>query len=130
MILHPIIDLLKRIVVALPDYGGGGSLPGPLVSYESITLNEGFTGTAQQFFDLYLPTINTPPYPTIVEIIENTSTENLTGAVAIRASSYNGQYSTRTFWRVNNNSLQTGGPALDFNIGANSVIHKFTFMGV
>ena len=24
MILHPIIDLLKRIVVALPDYGGGG----------------------------------------------------------------------------------------------------------
>lgn len=28
MILHPIIDLLKRIVVALPDYvGGGGELP-------------------------------------------------------------------------------------------------------
>lgn len=25
MILHPIIDLLKRIVVALPDYGGGGT---------------------------------------------------------------------------------------------------------
>lgn len=24
MILHPIIDLLKRIVVALPDYAGGG----------------------------------------------------------------------------------------------------------
>lgn len=30
MTIHPIIDLLKRIVVALPDYagGGGGSLPG------------------------------------------------------------------------------------------------------
>lgn len=29
MILHPIIDLLKRIVIALPDYagGGGGELP-------------------------------------------------------------------------------------------------------
>ena len=25
MILYPIIDLLKRIVVALPDYGGGGT---------------------------------------------------------------------------------------------------------
>ena len=28
MILHPIIDLLKRIVIALPGYaGGGGELP-------------------------------------------------------------------------------------------------------
>lgn len=26
MILHPIIDLLKRIVIALPDYAGGGSV--------------------------------------------------------------------------------------------------------
>lgn len=35
--LHPIIDLLKRIVIALPDYagGGGGELP------ESITAIDG-----------------------------------------------------------------------------------------
>lgn len=38
MILHPIIDLLKRIVVALPDYAsGGGELP------ESITAIDGGT---------------------------------------------------------------------------------------
>lgn len=31
MILHPIIDLLKRIVVALPDYGGGTSITDGIV---------------------------------------------------------------------------------------------------
>lgn len=47
MILHPIIDLLKRIVVALPDYagGGGGSLPSGItaVTTGSFTLGEDVT---------------------------------------------------------------------------------------
>ena len=32
MTLHPIIDLLKRIVVALPDYTGGGSSTTPVLT--------------------------------------------------------------------------------------------------
>ena len=38
MILHPIIDLLKRIVVALPDYAGGGDT-GITNGYEILSVD-------------------------------------------------------------------------------------------
>ena len=40
MILHTIIDLLKRIVVALPDYGGGGGEGGMKLLHETAPLTE------------------------------------------------------------------------------------------
>ena len=54
MILHPIIDLLKRIVVALPDYTGGGGGVSDIVKYEYVQVSDwSSTGDTKGFFQTY-----------------------------------------------------------------------------
>lgn len=72
MILHPIIDLLKRIVVALPDYAGGGG-GGMKLLHETAPLTEQVSAIKVDFiqdmlgYDFYrivlLGTFSKNPYP-------------------------------------------------------------------
>lgn len=109
-------------------YGGGTTYPF-LVSYEKIDVTEDLTSmTTTTFQNTYLPDLNSPPYPTILYLIENTYTDSRYAAqAAIRLSSLSGSFSfgTARFF-VRAPGQVTAGNNF-FGIGQGSIIHKYTF---
>lgn len=120
---------LPDAVRSLADgYGGGTTYPF-LVSYEKIDVTEDLTSmTTTTFQNTYLPDLNSPPYPTILYLIENTYTDSRYAAqAAIRLSSLSGSFSfgTARFF-VRAPGQVTAGNNF-FGIGRGSIIHKYTF---
>ena len=121
---------LPDAVRSLADgYGGGGTTYPFLVSYERIDVTEDLTSmTTNTFVRTYLPDLNSPPYPTILYLIENTYTDSRYAAqAAIRLSSLSGSYSAGTarFFVRAPGQVSVGNNL--FGIGQGSVIHKYTF---
>ena len=121
---------LPDAVRSLADgYGGGGTTYPFLVSYERIDVTEDLTSmTTNTFVSTYLPDLNSPPYPTILYLIENTYTDSRYAAqAAIRLSSLSGSYSigTARFFVRAPGQVPVGNNL--FGIGQGSVIHKYTF---
>ena len=80
------------------------------------------------FMSTYMPDLNSPPYPTILYLIENTYTDSRYAAqAAIRLSSLSGSYSygTARFFVRAPGQVSAGNNL--FGIGQGSVIHKYTF---
>lgn len=110
-------------------YGGGGNTYPFLVSYERIDVTEDLTSmTTQAFKNTYLPDLNSPPYPTILYLIENTYTDSRYAAqAAIRLSSLSGSYSSGTARLFVRAPGQVSAGNNLFGIGQGSVLHKYTF---
>lgn len=135
MILHPIIDLLKRIVMALPNYGGG-NLP-YLIKYEAIPVETDMltlqtNGNSLYFQNTYLPDISPGDispgegYPTILILIDNTFTGEHSAQSAIRLSGVSSIHTTRMYLR--SGGTTTASATNDFFIGAGSIIHRYVFV--
>lgn len=121
---------LPDAVRSLADgYGGGGTAYPFLVSYERIDVTEDLTAmTTQAFIQTYLPNLNSPPYPTILYLIENTYTDSRYAAqAAIRLSSLSGSYSSGTARLFIRAPGQVSAGNNLFGIGQGSVLHKYTF---
>lgn len=131
MTLHPIIDLLKRIVIALPDYAGGGGSAWEHVQY---TLAEDWTTTAAggntiNFYDTFLS--GTRGKIVIAVISNNTVTglSKATSVVGINEAGYtpstgSGNNIALCFFRGNpTNALAT---TYDFFLSAGSVIDVYS----
>lgn len=121
---------LPDAVRSLADgYGGGGVTYPFLVSYERIDVTEDLTSMkTNTFMSTYMPDLNSPPYPTILYLIENTYTDSRYAAqAAIRLSSLSGSYSygTARFFVRAPGQVSAGNNL--FGIGQGSVIHKYTF---
>jgi len=110
-------------------YGGGGTVYPFLVSYERIDVTEDLSSmTTNTFISTYMPDLNSPPYPTVLYLIENTNKDSRYSAqAAIRLSSLNGSYNAGTsrFFVRSSGKVDPGANA--FYIGQGSVIHKYTF---
>ena len=85
MILHTIIDLLKRIVVALPDYGGGGS-SGGLTLLHTYTATEDVSAIKIDF------TTETQGYDVYVVKLEGTVTGSIGPYFGINTETNNRYY--------------------------------------
>lgn len=121
---------LSDAVASLADgYGGGGTVYPFLVSYERVDVTEDLSSmTTNTFMSTYMPDLNSPPYPTILYLIENTNKDSRYSAqAAIRLSSLNGSYNAGTsrFFVRSSGKVDPGTNA--FCIGQGSVIHKYTF---
>ena len=121
---------LSDAVASLADgYGGGGTTYPFLVSYERVDVTEDLSSmTTNTFMSTYMPDLNSPPYPTILYLIENTNKDSRYSAqAAIRLSSLNESYNAGTgrFFVRSSGKVDPGANA--FYIGQGSVIHKYTF---
>lgn len=116
MILHPIIDLLKRIVVALPDYAGGGggdTLTSDFLTIykETITIGENTVSNSMQY-NTYLDSIKSIP-GSIVAMSIHTKTTYVYNEYANGNNITSAAYRYRNGWGIvswNNNSYDAVAP--------------------
>lgn len=129
MNLHPIIDLLKRIVIALPDYaGGGGGFP---LSGVTITSGNFMVASAVGSTISINHGLSKTPFMVIVMPTENdliSSNRNLGGVgIACKVPLNNKYYAGARFYSNSVDPVYTHNPNSEPNSAPDTTyIHGFT----